>query len=102
MTAIARLTRAEVRKLATTRAFLITVAIAIGLAVIAVLVDVAEAGKNQAPALGTAASTYNMLKLGGVCSVAEMMVLCRYSPPEAMIPTMSMATEQTPPSLSML
>ena len=74
MTAIARLTRAEVRKLATTRAFLITVAIAIGLAVIAVLVDVAEAGKNQAPALGTAASTYNMLKLGGVCSVAMLIV----------------------------
>ena len=74
MTAIARLTRAEVRKLATTRAFIITVAIAIGLAVIAVLVDVAEAGKNQAPALGTAASTYNMLKLGGVCSVAMLIV----------------------------
>ena len=57
MTAIARLTRAEVRKLATTRAFLITVAIAVGLAVIVVVVDAAEAGKNNAPALGTATST---------------------------------------------
>jgi len=66
MTAIARLTRAEVRKLATTRAFLITVAIAVGLAVISVVVDAAEAGKNQAPALGTADSTYQMLKIGGV------------------------------------
>jgi ABC-2 type transport system permease protein len=74
MTAIARLTRAEVRKLATTRAFLITVAIAVGLAVIAVLVDAAEAGKNQAPALGTANSTYNMLRLGGVCCVAMLIV----------------------------
>ena len=42
MTAIARLTRAEVRKLATTRAFLITLAVAVGLAVIAVVVDAAE------------------------------------------------------------
>ena len=74
MTAIARLTRAEVRKLATTRAFLITVAVAVGLAVIAVVVDAAEAGKNHTPALGTAASTYQMLKVGGVCCVAMLIV----------------------------
>jgi ABC-2 type transport system permease protein len=74
MTAIARLTRAEVRKLATTRAFLITVAIAAGLAVIAVVVDAAEAGQNHTAALGTAASTYQMLKLGAVCYVAMLIV----------------------------
>jgi ABC-2 type transport system permease protein len=74
MTAIARLTRAEVRKLATTRAFLITLAVAVGLAVIAVVVDAAEAGKNHMPALGTAASTYQMLKLGTICCVAMLIL----------------------------
>jgi ABC-2 type transport system permease protein len=74
MTAIARLTRAEVRKLATTRAFLITLAVAAGLAVIAVVVDAAEAGKNHMPSLGTAASTYQMLKLGAICCVAMLIL----------------------------
>jgi ABC-2 type transport system permease protein len=74
MTAVARLTRAEVRKLATTRAFLLTVAVAAGLAVMAVVVDAAEAGKNHSAALGTAASTYQMLKVGGVCCVAMLIL----------------------------
>lgn len=74
MTALTRLTRAELRKLATTRAFIITVAIAAALAVIVVVVDAATAGKNGAAPLGTAASTYQMLKLGSVCCVA-MLVL---------------------------
>ena len=74
MTAIARLTRAELRKLATTRAFLTTLAIAIALAVISVAVTAATAGKNGTPALGTDASTYQMLKLGVVSSLA-MLVL---------------------------
>ena len=43
MTTIARLTRAELRKLATTRTFLITLAIAVGLAVISVAADAATA-----------------------------------------------------------
>jgi ABC-type transport system involved in multi-copper enzyme maturation permease subunit len=74
MTAIARLTRAELRKLATTRAFAITLAISVALAVISVAVNAFTAGRNGTPALGTAASTYQMLKLGGVSSVA-MLVL---------------------------
>lgn len=74
MTAIARLTRAEVRKLATTRAFLITLVIAVGLAVMAVVVDAAEAGKNHSATLGSAASTYQMLKFGGVCCVAMLIL----------------------------
>jgi ABC-2 type transport system permease protein len=74
MTAIARLTRAELRKLATTRTFLITLAIAIALAVISVAANAAVAGRNGTPALGTDDSTYKMLKLGPVCCVA-MLVL---------------------------
>ena len=74
MTAIARLTRAELRKLATTRAFLITLAIAVGLAVIVVVIDATEAGKNGTAALGTNASTYQMLKLGSVCCVALLIL----------------------------
>ena len=74
MTAIARLTRAELRKLATTRTFLITLVLAVGLAVISVVADAAVAGRNGTSALGTDASTYQMLKLGSVCCVA-MLVL---------------------------
>jgi len=74
MTAIVRLTRAELRKLATTRAFLITLALSVGLAVISVIATATAAGKNGAAALGTTASTDQMLKLGVVCCVA-MLVL---------------------------
>jgi ABC-2 type transport system permease protein len=74
MTAIARLTRAELRKLATTPAFLITLAITVALAVISVVADAYNAGKNGAAPLGTDAATYQMLKLGAVCCVA-MLVL---------------------------
>jgi ABC-2 type transport system permease protein len=74
MTAIARLTRAELRKLATTRTYLITLALSVGLAVISVIVNASVAGKNGTPSLGTTASTYQMLKFGAVASVA-MLVL---------------------------
>ena len=74
MTAIARLTCAELRKLATTRTFLITLALSAGLAVISVIATAAAAGKNGAAALGTTASTDQMLKTGAVCCVA-MLVL---------------------------
>lgn len=74
MMAFARLTRAELRKLSTARTFLVTFAIATGLAVIVVIVDAATAGKYHSAALGTDASTYQMLKLGVVCVVA-MLVL---------------------------
>jgi hypothetical protein len=60
MTAIARLTRAELRKLTTTRTALITLAIAIALSVISVVVAAANAGQHGTPALGT----YQMLKVG--------------------------------------
>jgi ABC-2 type transport system permease protein len=72
MTTIVRLTRAELRKLATTRTFLITLASSAGLAVISVIATAAAAGKNGTPALGTTASTDQMLKLGVVCCVAML------------------------------
>ena len=74
MTTIARLTRAELRKLMAARSFLIGLALSAGLAVISVAVVAASAGKNGTAALGTAASTDQMLKLGSVCCVA-MLVL---------------------------
>lgn len=74
MTAIARLTRAELRKLTTTRTALITLAIAIALSVISVVVAAANAGQHGTPALGTDAGTYQMLKVGVVCCLA-MIVL---------------------------
>lgn len=74
MTAIARLIHAELRKLATAPAFLITLVITVALDVIAVVVDAAVAGKNGTAPLGTTASTNQMLKLGAVCCVA-MLVL---------------------------
>ena len=74
MTAIARLTRAELRKLATTPAFLITLATAVALAVISVVANAANAGRNGAAAMGTDAATYQMLKVGPVIFVA-MLVL---------------------------
>ena len=57
MTTIVRLTRAELRKLATARTFLITLASSVGLSVISVVATAVAAGKNGTPALGTTAST---------------------------------------------
>ena len=74
MTAIARLTHAELGKLIKARTFLIALALSAGVAVISVAVDAAVAGKNHTAALGTTASTNQMLKLGSVCCVA-MLVL---------------------------
>ena len=74
MTAIVRLTRAELRKLTTTRTALITLAIAIALSVISVVVAAANAGQHGTPALGTDAATYNMLQVG-VVSCLAMIVL---------------------------
>jgi len=74
MTAIARLTRAELRKLATTPAYAIALAVGIALNVTAVVVDATVAGKNGTPPLGSTASTEQMLKLGVVSCVA-MLVL---------------------------
>lgn len=74
MTAIVRLTRAELRKLATTRTALITLAMAIALSVISVVITAANAGKHGTPALGTDAGTYQMLQVG-VVSCMAMIVL---------------------------
>jgi ABC-type transport system involved in multi-copper enzyme maturation permease subunit len=74
MTAIVNLTHAELRKLVASRTFLIGLAISVGLAIISVAVDAAVAGKTGQPALGTADSTNQMLKLGSLCCVA-MLVL---------------------------
>jgi ABC-2 type transport system permease protein len=74
MTAIARLTRAELRKLATTPAFAVTVAIAVALAVISAVGNAYEAGKNGLPPLGTDAATYKMLNIGVVVFVAMLIL----------------------------
>jgi ABC-2 type transport system permease protein len=74
MTTIARLTRAELRKLVASRIFLIGLALSIGVAVISVALDAVVAGKNGQPALGTAADTNQMLKLGVVCCVAMLIL----------------------------
>jgi ABC-2 type transport system permease protein len=74
MTTIVNLTRAELRKLVMARTFLIGLALSVGVSVVSVALDAVVAGKNHTPALGTAASTNQMLKLGVVCCVA-MLVL---------------------------
>jgi ABC-2 type transport system permease protein len=74
MTTIVRLTHAELRKLVATRTYLIGLALTVGLAVISVAVNAAEAGKNGNPVFGTTASTDKMLKLGVLCAVG-MLVL---------------------------
>lgn len=74
MITLIRLTRAEFRKLATSLGYLIALAISIGLAVISVVVDVAVAGRQGQPVLGTTASVDQMLKLGSVTCVAMLIV----------------------------
>jgi len=74
MTTVVHLTRAEIRKLATSWSYLIAFVVSIGLAVMSVAVDAIVAGRNGTPALGTTASTDQMLKLGPVCCVAMLIV----------------------------
>jgi len=74
MTAIVRLTRAEFRKLATTRSYPITLIVAVGLALLEVAAVAMAAGRNGVPRLGSAAGTNQMLKLGAICSVAMLVV----------------------------
>jgi hypothetical protein len=76
MTTIVRLTRAELRKLATPRTFPITLALSAGLAVISVIANAVAAGSHGRPALGTTASTDQMLKLGAICCVAMLGPFC--------------------------
>src|SRR5215470_15286224 len=72
MNAIVRLARAEVRKLFTTRAVPVTVAIAAVVAVGSVLIDAAVAGHPGQHAMGSIAETYQMLKFGPVVVMARL------------------------------
>lgn len=74
MTATARLVRAEVRKLFTTRAVPASVILAAVLAVASVLTVAAVAGRNGAPALGSTAETYQMLKIGALTTVIMLII----------------------------
>ena len=74
MNVTARLVRAEVRKLFTTRALPVSAAIAGVLAVASVLIDAAVAGKSGMPRLGSTAETYQMLKVGAVGSVVMLII----------------------------
>jgi ABC-2 type transport system permease protein len=74
MNATMRVARAEVRKLFTTRAVLVGTAIAAVLAIASVLIDAAVAGKSGQPAIGTAAETYKMLKIGPVALVVVLIL----------------------------
>lgn len=74
MNAIVRLARAEVRKLFTTRAVPVTVAIAAVVAVGSVLIDAAVAGHPGQYAMGSVAETYVMLKFGPVVVVAMLIL----------------------------
>ena len=73
MTAVTRLVRAELRKLATARAVLITLAVSAGLAVTSVIATASAAGHNGA-ALSTRDGANALLKLGIISCVA-MLVL---------------------------
>ena len=74
MTAIARLARAEARKLFTTRALPISFAGAIALTLVSVVLQAATAGQQGKAPLGTDASTYQLLKIGIVpCLVMLVM-----------------------------
>ena len=74
MNATLRLARAEVRKLFTTRAVPVTVAIAAVLAVGSVLIDAAVAGHPGQHALGSIMETNQMLKFGPVVVVAMLIL----------------------------
>jgi ABC-2 type transport system permease protein len=69
-----RLSRAEVRKLFTTKAVPVTLAIAIVLAVGSVIIDALVAGRQGAAPLGTDASTNQMLKFGAVPCVVMLIL----------------------------
>src|SRR5262252_7361275 len=74
MNAIVRLARAEVRKLFTTRAVPVTVAIAAVVAVGSVLIDAAVAGHPGQHAMGSVLETYQMLKFGPVVVMAMLIL----------------------------
>jgi ABC-2 type transport system permease protein len=69
-----RIMRAEARKLFCSRAYLGALAISVGVALLAIFVDAAVAGKNGQPRLGTQANVHQMLKLGAVTCIAMLVV----------------------------
>lgn len=69
-----RMVRAEVRKLFTTKAVPVTLAIAIVLAVGSVIIDALVAGRPGAAPLGTDASTNQMLKFGAIPCVVMLIL----------------------------
>jgi ABC-2 type transport system permease protein len=74
MNATVRLARAEVRKLFTTFAVPLSVAIAAVIAVASVLIDAAVAGKTGQHPLGSTLETYQMLKFGPVAVVVMLII----------------------------
>jgi len=74
MTTIARLARAEARKLFTTRALPISFAGAIALTLVSVVLQAATAGQQGKAPLGTDASTYQLLKIGIVPCLVMLVV----------------------------
>jgi ABC-2 type transport system permease protein len=74
MTSTVRCIRAELRKLFTARTFPGALALAVGLALVSVVVDVAVAGKNGAAPLGSVANIHQILKMGSVTCVAMLVV----------------------------
>ena len=74
MNTTVRLARAEFRKLFTTLAVPVTVAIAAVVTVASVLIDAAVAGKPGQHPLGSAAETYQMLKFGPVVVMAMLIL----------------------------
>jgi hypothetical protein len=74
MTSTAQLLRAEARKLFYSRTYLGALIISVGVALFAVFVDAAVAGKNGQPRIGTPADVHQMLKLGPVTCIAMLVV----------------------------
>jgi hypothetical protein len=72
--ATGRMVRAEARKLFTTKAVPVTLAIAIVLAVGSVIIDALVAGRPGAAPLGTDASTNQMLKFGAIPCVVMLIL----------------------------
>ena len=72
--ATGRMVRAEARKLFTTKAVPVTLAIAIVLAVGSVIIDALVAGRQGTAPLGTDASTNQMLKFGAIPCVVLLIL----------------------------
>ncbi len=74
MNSTLRLARAELRKLCTTKALPVSVAISIALAIGSVLIDAMVAGQHGTPRLGTDANVYQMFKFGAVTCVVMLIL----------------------------